>query len=375
MMPRTTRQKMGTTTMTTRRMARKAQIENEDEVARGWTRSLSAHKTAVARAIHEPNICMQYLPHHFILFSFFSFQMTQEYGLSADCGPSYRHQLNHNPKQIYKCDFPECDRQFVRLDLCNRHKERHTAKGSTLSRRDSLIGHLSPATDGRHGFPPPGSLSPEANRPGSAYSRPPMHPHFQDVTGSPYTPVTNTTPVFPHPNGVNYMRPDGPYGHISGQQPQHQSPHGPQRPSVQTNVTPYGVLSPASQHGFQGPPNGTPQSATPYSGQGNFPPFSLPPSNFQPTAPSANVPREGGQGYGQQHGGMNEQFQGQPQPTGEMVLLDNMSTQTTIPVFGSDSVLNKSPYVGMPEDFMAYLFNTQGGESAPMNSMMPNYNK
>lgn len=241
-----------------------------------------------------------------------------------------------------------------------------------------MIGHVSPGTDGRHMFPAPGSLSPEANRPGSAYARPHMHPQFQDVTGSPYTPITNTPPVFPHPNGphsngVNYIRSDGPYAHMPGQQPQH-SPHGPQRPSVQTNVPPYGVMSPASQHGFQGHPNGTPQTATPYSGQANFPAFSLPPSNFNSTAPSANVPREGSQGYGPQHG-MTDHFQGQPQPAGEMVLLDNMTSQTTIPVFGSDSVLNKSPYVGMPEDFMAYLFNTQSGEGAQMNQMMPSYNK
>ncbi|CAN8102140.1 unnamed protein product [Discula destructiva] len=303
------------------------------------------------------------------------------------CGKSYsraehlyRHQLNHNPKQIYKCDFENCDRQFVRLDLCNRHKERHTAKGSALSRRDSLLaGHVSPGTDGRHGFPAPGSLSPEANRPGSAYARPAMHPHFQDDMRSPFTPITNTTPVFPHPNGglhpngANYMRTDGPYGHVQGQQHQHHSPHAPQRPAVQTNVPPYTVLSPATQHGYQGHTNSTPHPAHTYAGQSNFPPaFSLPPSNFQPTAPAPHVPREGGQGYVPQHG-MNEHFQGPPQPAGEMIMLDNMSSQTTIPVFGSDSVLNKSPYVGMPEDFMAYLFNTQGGEGAAMNQMMPQY--
>lgn len=66
--------------------------------------------------------------------------------------------------------------------------------------------------------------------------------------------------------------------------------------------------------------------------------------------------------------------QGPQQPAGEMMLLDNMSNQTTIPVFGSDSVLNKSPYVGMPEDFMAYLFNTQGPDGSPMNHMVPQYN-
>jgi hypothetical protein len=39
---------------------------------------------------------------------------------------SSRHQLNHNPKQIYKCNFRNCDRIFVREDLLSRHKERHS---------------------------------------------------------------------------------------------------------------------------------------------------------------------------------------------------------------------------------------------------------
>ncbi|KAL6233282.1 hypothetical protein BDW75DRAFT_193772 [Aspergillus navahoensis] len=59
------------------------------------------------------------------------------------CGKSYsraehlyRHQLNHAPKQIYRCDFPECYRSFVRQDLCVRHRERHTTQGSQLQKRD-----------------------------------------------------------------------------------------------------------------------------------------------------------------------------------------------------------------------------------------------
>lgn len=243
-----------------------------------------------------------------------------------------------------------------------------------------MISQVSPANDGRHPFPAPGSHSPETNRPGSGYVGP--HPHntqFQEAAESPYTPLTNTPPVYPHPNGghpngVNYMRPSPAYGPIPGHPPPHQSPNGPQRPSVQTNVGPYGVMSPASQHGFQGHPNSTPQSATPYSGHTNFPPFSLPPSNFASTASSATVTREGGQGYPPQQG-MNEYPQAQPQPAGEMVLLDNMTSQTTIPVFGSDSVLNRSPNVGMPEDFMAYLFNTQAPDGTPVNRMVPQYNK
>jgi hypothetical protein len=62
-----------------------------------------------------------------------------------------------------------------------------------------------------------------------------------------------------------------------------------------------------------------------------------------------------------------------------MMLLDQMSMPTTIPVFGpSDSLLNKSPYVGMPEDFMAYLFNTGNvqpadGSGSPMHGLPLSY--
>jgi hypothetical protein len=36
-----------------------------------------------------------------------------------------RHQLNHNPREIYHCDVSGCDQKFVRLDLLDRHKKRH----------------------------------------------------------------------------------------------------------------------------------------------------------------------------------------------------------------------------------------------------------
>jgi hypothetical protein len=41
------------------------------------------------------------------------------------------------PKQIYYCDFPQCKRMFVRQDLCTRHRERHTNRGSHLQRKDN----------------------------------------------------------------------------------------------------------------------------------------------------------------------------------------------------------------------------------------------
>jgi hypothetical protein len=42
------------------------------------------------------------------------------------------------PKQIFRCDFKGCERQFVRQDLCARHRERHTKENSHLSRRDAF---------------------------------------------------------------------------------------------------------------------------------------------------------------------------------------------------------------------------------------------
>ncbi|ETI25291.1 hypothetical protein G647_04666 [Cladophialophora carrionii CBS 160.54] len=63
----------------------------------------------------------------------------------AGCGRNYsraehlyRHQLNHNPKEIYKCDYPGCSRTFVRQDLCIRHRERHE---NYESRRKSMSKH------------------------------------------------------------------------------------------------------------------------------------------------------------------------------------------------------------------------------------------
>ncbi|KAK4217785.1 zinc finger protein klf1 [Rhypophila decipiens] len=292
------------------------------------------------------------------------------------CGKSYsraehlyRHQLNHNPKQVYKCGIGDCQRTFVRLDLCNRHKDRHTAKGSALNRKD-MMGQGSPIADHHPPFAPAGSASPEVNRPGTGYKRP-LTMQYQspkDGMGSPFTPITNTPPTG-FSNGVDYtaMRHDGGY-HMQGQRPPHHSPTGPQRPSVQTNVGPYGVLSPVStQPGYHSQPTNTPQSSgvMPYVPPQNFPPFTLPPSDF--AAPSsATVAPEEPQNYAPSTSG--DYSEHHPQAAGEMMLLDQMSMQQTMPVFGTEGTLNKSPYVGMPEDFMAYLFNTPG-ESSPMTGV------
>ncbi|KAK8059534.1 hypothetical protein PG996_009464 [Apiospora saccharicola] len=301
------------------------------------------------------------------------------------CGKSYsraehlyRHQLNHTPKMIYRCDFPDCNREFVRLDLCNRHRDRHTAKGSALSRKDSLNKFSSPADNSRQPFASHLD-SPETNRPGSGYQQNrsnhmPYHPSQKDAQ---YTPMSatppNVYPPNPSSNGVDtYMQHDNNYA--NGQRHSYHSSPGPVRPTVQTNVGSYGVLSPVStQHGsYSSHHVNTPQSSStmPYVTQQNFPPFSLPPSEFP--SGSAGGSREAGQSYAPTTSG--EYNDHPPHTSGEMVLLDQMTNQTTIPVFGTDGVSNKSPYISMTEDFISYLFNTQtmGADGSPsMSPVMP----
>ncbi|KAK7981776.1 hypothetical protein PG988_004014 [Apiospora saccharicola] len=287
------------------------------------------------------------------------------------CGKSYS-------RAEHLCDFPDCNREFVRLDLCNRHRDRHTAKGSALSRKDSLNKFSSPADNSRQPFASHLD-SPETNRPGSGYQQNrsnhmPYHPSQKDAQ---YTPMSatppNVYPPNPSSNGVDtYMQHDNNYA--NGQRHSYHSSPGPVRPTVQTNVGSYGVLSPVStQHGsYSSHHVNTPQSSStmPYVTQQNFPPFSLPPSEFP--SGSAGGSREAGQSYAPTTSG--EYNDHPPHTSGEMVLLDQMTNQTTIPVFGTDGVSNKSPYISMTEDFISYLFNTQtmGADGSPsMSPVMP----
>ena len=237
-----------------------------------------------------------------------------------------------------------------------------------------MMSQASPIADHRPGFAQTGSASPEINRPGTAYTKGRslsiQYHSPKDAMGSPYTPMTNTPPTtFANgpPNGIDYMHHDPNYAHLAQRQQQHMSSPDPRRPSIHTNVGPYGVLSPIStQPGYHSQPHNTPQSASamPYVPPQNFPPFSLPPSDFSASAAGA-VPRVDQQGYAASTSA--EYTDQQPQAAGEMMLLDQMSMQQTMPVFGGDGVLNKSPYVAIPEDFVAYLFNS--GEGSPMTGV------
>ncbi|KAI1813397.1 fungal-specific transcription factor domain-containing protein [Poronia punctata] len=305
------------------------------------------------------------------------------------CGKSYsraehlhRHQLNHAPKQIYKCNFPDCNREFVRLDLCNRHRDRHTAKGSALSRKDSLLSQNSPVDNVRSPYPTPASttMSPKHNKLGnsggisSEHAAHLQHQSPKDGVGlaTPYTPVTTTSPTtFAHPGPTSvadsYMHSEQGAGYAA--RLPHQSPAAHPPRVHQSSGNPYGAMSPVSSHpgSFHMQPHHTPQSCptVSYVAPNNFPAFSLPPSGFNAasgattgtgTRPAHHYESSTASEYGEQS---------HSQASNDLMLLDQMTSQGTMPVFGAECVLNKSPYGSFPEDFVAYLFNTTSPNASP----------
>lgn len=319
--------------------------EKGDGVAKASTSDLSVRPKAVGRVTLGQSICMSCAG---------SWLSCEQLALTS---PRYRHQLNHNSKQTYHCNFPNCTRTFVRGDLLKRHMDRHAAKGSQLNQRDSMAGHIAPVLA-------PGSNSPEFNRNSMDYSNPrSSHMQYQaqqDPSGGPYSPLTTPQGMFTNGGLSNGMDTYGAQNQgFDNRPPQLSQPHSPsvsQRQSMPTNATSFGVMSPiANQQGFPKSQNNMPQSSS-FVSQQNVMPMNLPPSQF------SNGQTQTSHETGQPYGATTAAEYSEPGTTqaGELMMLDQMSIPGTVPVFGGDGDLNKSPYVGMPEDFMAYLFNSPG---------------
>lgn len=258
----------------------------------------------------------------------------------------------------------------MRGDLLKRHMDRHAAKGSQLNQRDSMAGHIAPVIA-------PGSKSPENSRNHIDYSKTgPSNMSYQpqqDNNTNPYSSMS-TTPTGIYQNGVvtNGMDSYGSQNHgFESRTPQLNQPHSPsvsQRASISATSGPFGVMSPiANQHGFQTPQSHTPQVNT-FIPQQNVMPMNLPPSQFSNAQNSMS--RDPSQNFGT---GTSVEYSEPTSQAGEMMMLDQMAMPGTVPVFGGDGDLNKSPYVGMPEDFMAFLFNSPSSAITPM--MAPGYAK
>ena len=262
----------------------------------------------------------------------------------------HRHQLNHNSKQTFHCRYPDCTRTFVRGDLLKRHLDRHTQKGSQLNRRGSMSSQSASATPGSPGVSTV-PVSREASRP--------MLPNNQYQT--PHSPKPNQYSSIAQTPSVGYSNsPADPSmsGFAHDQDFVHSPSFHPQQASVPpTNVAPYGVASPASTpHGMYSQPHSPHRPVpAPFVPQQNMLPFNLPTAQYV-------APRDGHSAY---IGGTSAEFSTTNQlPPTELAMFDQMAMPGTVPVFGDGA--NKSPYVGMPEDFMAYLFNSPAGDQSPV---------
>jgi hypothetical protein len=226
--------------------------------------------------------------------------------------------LNHLPKKIYNCDFPGCVRSFVRQDLCKRHKDRHSAKGPQLHRKDSTLGHTqaSPVTD---------SIEPWNQQ------------QYQSSETHPGTASSNDADSYLQSN--SFKRPN-----IGSVPQRHES----------ASTTP--ISRPQRHSSFA---HNSPRLAV---SQHNFTPFPLSRSIFNTVATSASTrdpepiyPTSMPTGY---HG------DSMPQNSGpDMMLLDQMNGPDTVPAFGGGGY-SRSPFQ-IPEDFIAYLFS---GQQLPSNS-------
>lgn len=275
---------------------------------------------------------------------------------------SYRHQLNHNSKQTFRCDFPNCTRTFVRGDLLKRHKDRHTNKGSQLSRRDSVISHVAQAGQS-------GSLTSDQQNSVHSFTngRQPqmMYNSPHEGSATPFTPGS-TAQADAFTNGTS-MQVASEYAHDLGYS---QSPPQRQdldltlnhsRPASGSRMGSYGVMSPVSnQRGYPGQQPQMMRSDS-FVPQQSVQPMNLPPAqypNFQAVGTRA------------EENTYNTSAAQDYSETSNQMMLDQMAMPGTVPVFGSDGALNKSPYVGMPLDFMNYLFNSEANpaQGSPMSS-------
>ncbi|KAJ4363072.1 hypothetical protein N0V83_010192 [Neocucurbitaria cava] len=341
------------------------------------------------------------------------------------CGKSYsraehlyRHQLNHNPKQIYHCDFPDCHRSFVRQDLCARHKERHTARGSQLLRKDTFNMHnlnpivtaalggknsaatkaLSIKNQAQHGIQSPSAAV--NNGPGSQMSPPNYQSPASTIsrqdslqrTGSEdaYRSGSEAKPYDMQAQGTGSFapppRPPALSNYSGGRTSLHNSPHvgngnftRPELRAQTSNLSSYGSSSPynsAVTPSQSYPPSAASTayqtSASGFQSQHSFPPFSsLPPPEY-PHPPGTPVSRDQENQFyndtaGQPMNGVESTSQLDTRMNGVSEAIMDQTPSYAIPMFGGEGY-SRSPFA-MADDFAAWLFNDNQfgpGGASPM---------
>lgn len=240
--------------------------------------------------------------------------------------------------------------------------DRHAAKGSHTGQNDVTTSQTpQPVTSG---LTPPFSETYAAPPVGSHHQAQSQYLSPQDPSHSPYTPVSNPTP-----SGItnNYSM-DTTSRNPSSHPTVNTQASGPSQITPQTNF--------ASYNGTMATPPGSGQSQI-YHGQlqHNLPtqsttsftshshPLQLDMSHMPHMSHAAQYPTESrvatSQAPAQQYSGTeSSEYHDTTHHSADLIALDQMAMPSVGPVFGDDGGLNKSPYIGMPEDFMAYLFNS-----------------
>ncbi|KAF1813312.1 hypothetical protein P152DRAFT_395639 [Eremomyces bilateralis CBS 781.70] len=261
------------------------------------------------------------------------------------CGKSYsraehlyRHQLNHNPKQIYHCDFPECNRSFVRQDLCARHKERHTARGSQLLRKDTYMTNTNANHIVNSALNP--NFQNNSSYPGAQSQRLVERPF---ITPSPVLAATTFAPHSASPRDHSLPSPSFEAATLSSRSRSDESYRmfdaGPRAIPAQSFPSPqrqtsFGSGGYGQFAGSQLNPPLTPTSTT------NLPALSL------------NSPYNSASGQSQPSNAMETEYN--PMNQVSETLMENIPNYA-MPVFGGDGY-SRSPFA-MADDFAAWLFN------------------
>ncbi|KAK2608955.1 hypothetical protein QQS21_002531 [Conoideocrella luteorostrata] len=280
------------------------------------------------------------------------------------CGKSYsraehlyRHQLNHNSAQVFECEYAGCSRTFVRADLQKRHMDRHAAKGFRLDQNEhdacsdtqAALAEITPPFS-EHYSNSSFSIHPQ-NQPQYLSPRVPYQ--------SPYTPVGNTSP------NTRQSLTTG----IADTYPV-DAASVPSHINTQTHFTSYnGTLptpSSSAQSQFYHEQTQPPEPAGSFTSHPEVVALNMRNSQYSQELEVSTPQLSGHDEYATAE--PQDYHNGSHLQNADLISLDQIPMPSVGPVFGDDGGLNKSPYVGMPEDFMAYLFN-----SLPQHGSPPGY--
>ncbi|KAJ4324010.1 hypothetical protein N0V94_001510 [Neodidymelliopsis sp. IMI 364377] len=327
------------------------------------------------------------------------------------CGKSYsraehlyRHQLNHNPKQIYNCDFPDCHSQLLRKDTFNMHNLNPivtAALGAKTTPATKPLGPNGPAqlqsppsavssvTPGAHmsppNFHPPTPTRQDSlNRIGSVGSEdayragPDTKPYDLQGQGS-----ANFAPPPPPP-----PRPAALTNYSGGRNSIHNSPHVAnsnfQRPELRastSNLSSHGTAgspyssaaTPTQSYNASTPSTSYQANSSGFQSQQNFPHFpSLPPPEYpQPTgtpvSQSQDIQYYNGTSSQTPMNGVESTAQLDAHMNGVTDAMMDQTPSYAIPMFGGEGY-SRSPFA-MADDFAAWLFNdnqSMPGGGSPM---------